>query len=76
MCQSTIINSVSFLFFEFVRVTCSNAGKSLILYDHHSNSQTEILVSYSKSTNVNVNMSFPISKFEGNISTYVFGKSF
>ena len=26
--------------------------------------------------NVSVNMSFPNSKFEGNFSTYVFGKSF
>jgi hypothetical protein len=41
-----------------------------------SNSQTETLVSYSRSTNVNVNMFFPSSKFEGNFSTYVFGKSF
>ena len=40
-----------------------------------SNSQIEILVSYSMSTNVNVNMCFPNSKFEGNFSTYVFGKS-
>ena len=41
-----------------------------------SNSQIEILVSYSRSTNVEINMSFPNSKFEGNFSTYVFGKSF
>jgi len=41
-----------------------------------SNSQIEILVSYSRSTNVNVNIHFPNSQFEGNISTYVFGKSF
>ena len=41
-----------------------------------SNSQIELLVSYSRSTNINVNMSFPNSKFEGNFSTYVFGKSF
>jgi len=41
-----------------------------------SNSQIEILVSYSRSTNVNVNMSIPYSKFEGKVSTYVFGKSF
>jgi len=39
-----------------------------------SNSQIEILVSYSRSTNVNVNMSFRSSKFEGNFSTYVFGR--
>ena len=41
-----------------------------------SNSQIEILVSFSRSMNVNVNMSFPIIIFEGNFSTYVFGKSF
>jgi hypothetical protein len=41
-----------------------------------SNSQIEILVSFSRSTNVNVNMSFPNSNFEGNFSTYVFEKSF
>ena len=41
-----------------------------------SNSQIEILVSFSRSTNVNVNMSFPNSNFEGNFSTHVFGKLF
>jgi len=41
-----------------------------------SSSQIEILVSFSRSTNVNVNMSFRNSNFEGNLSTYVFGKSF
>jgi hypothetical protein len=41
-----------------------------------SNSQIETLVSYSRSTNINVNMSFPNSNFEGNFSTYVFCKSF
>jgi len=42
----------------------------------NSNSQIEILDSHSRSTNVNVNMSFRNSKFEGNFSTYAFGKSF
>jgi len=41
-----------------------------------SNSQIEILISISSSTNDNVNMSFPNSNFEGNFSTYVFGKKF
>jgi len=41
-----------------------------------SKSQIEILVSYSRSTYDKVNMSFPNSNFEGNFSTYVFGKSF
>ena len=34
------------------------------------------LVSFSRSTDVNVNMSFTNSNFEGNFSTSVFGKSF
>ena len=41
-----------------------------------SNSQIEILVPFSRSTNVNVNMYFPNNNFEGNFSTFVFGKSF
>ena len=41
-----------------------------------SNSQIQILFSFSRSTNINVNMSLPNSNFEGNFSTYVFGKSF
>jgi hypothetical protein len=41
-----------------------------------SNSEIEILVSLSRSTNVNANISFPNSNFEGNFSTYVFGKFF
>ena len=41
-----------------------------------SNSKIETLVSCSSSTNVNENRPFPNSKFEGNVSTYVFGKSF
>jgi len=41
-----------------------------------SNYQIEILDSNSKSSYVNVNMGFPSSNFEGNVSTYVFGKSF
>ena len=41
-----------------------------------SNSQIETLVSYSSSTNVNVNMSFPNINFEGIFSTYVLGNSF
>ena len=41
-----------------------------------SNFRIEILSSYSMSTNVNVKMSFPNSKFEGNFITYVFGELF
>jgi len=38
--------------------------------------QIEKMASYSRSTNVNENMSFSSRNFEGNVSTYVFGKSF
>jgi len=31
ICQSTLINSVSFLFCEFIRVTTWNGGKTIIL---------------------------------------------
>ena len=71
MCQSSLIKSVSFDFCEFNRVGSWNEGKTTIII---SNSQIEILVSISRSTYVKVNMSFPKSNFEGNISTYVFGK--
>ena len=77
MCQSSLINSVSFVFCEFNRVSelkwWQNIHFSRIII---SNSQIETLVSYSRSNNVNVNMSFPNSNFERNFSTYVFGKSF
>ena len=50
--------------------------KLLFLYDHNFKLPKEILVSYSRSTYVNVNTSFPNSNFEGNFSNYVFGKFF
>ena len=72
-----INNLVSFRFCEFNSVTSWKEGKNIILERSSSlNSPIEILVSFSRSTNVKVNMSFPISNFEGNFSTYVFGKSF
>ena len=75
---SEFINKfVSFLFCEFNRVTSWKEGKIIILERSSSQiPQIEILVSFSRSTNVNVNMSFPNSNFEGNFCTYVFGKSF
>ena len=66
MCKSSLIKSVLFAFCEFNRVASWNQSKSIILVDHHFNSQIETLISYSRSTNVNVNMSFPSSNFEGN----------
>ena len=41
-----------------------------------TNYQIETLVSFSSSTNVNPNMSFPNCNFEGIFSNYVIGKSF
>ena len=42
-------------------------AKLSFYFDHHFKSQIETLVSYSRSTNVNVNSSFPKSNFEGNL---------
>ena len=68
---------VSFLFCEFNRVTSQKGRqKSYFRTFIISNSQIEILVSFSRSTIVNVNMYFRNSNFEGNFSTYVFGKLF
>jgi len=51
-----------------------NKSKTIIkLRSSFQISQLEILVSYSRSTNVNEIMSFQNSNFEGNFSTYVFG---
>jgi hypothetical protein len=74
---SGVYNEESFFF--SANVTCSelkcrqNYHFSMIII---WNSNIETLVSYSKSTNVNVNMTFPNINFEGKFSTYVFGKSF
>ena len=51
------------MFCDFHRVGSSNEGKTTIII---SNSQIEILVSYTRSRNVNVSMSFPNRNFEGN----------
>ena len=75
--MSELINKlVSFPFCEFNLVTSWNEGKNYFSTFIISNSQIEILVSFSRSTNVNVNMSFPNSNFERNFSTCVFGNSF
>ena len=71
-----IIKLVSFLFSELNRVASRKKEKYFFRTFIFSNPQIEILVSFSRSTNVYVNMSFPNSNFEGNFSTYVFGKSF
>ena len=73
---SGLINKmVSFLFCEFNRVTSWKEAKKNWTFIF-SNSLVEILVSFSRSTNVNVDVSFPNSNFEGNFSTYVFRNSF
>jgi len=74
--SENINKTVSFVFSEFNRV--ANWKRQ----NHHyctiiiSNSQIENLVSFSRSTNVNVNMSFPNSNFEGNFSTYCLARHF
>ena len=68
---SEFINKiVSFLFCEFNRVTVKWREKYYFNPFIISNSKIEILVSFSRSTNVNVNMSIPNSNFERNLSTY------
>ena len=75
---SELINKLSFICVLWTKscseMKCrrSNHFSTIII----SKSQIETLVSYSRSTNVKVNMSFPNSNFEGNFSIYVFGKSF
>ena len=74
---SEFINKfVSFLFCEFNPVTRRKKQKYFFRTFIFSNPQIEILVSFTRSTNVNVKMSFPNSNFEGNFNTYVFSKSF
>jgi len=61
MCQSSLINWVSFVFCEFNRVVGWNEGKTIIYSIIISHSKIETLVSYSRSTKVNVNISFLIA---------------
>jgi len=68
ICQISLWISVSYVFCEFNRVASRNKGKSIILVrSSFQISQLEILVSYSKQTYVNVNVSFPNTTFEGNL---------
>ena len=77
MCHSSLINSIWIVFCELNRVANRNEGKSVISDTiNFSNSQIETLVSYSRSTNFNVNMSFPNSNFKGNISIYCLASHF
>ena len=75
--MSEFINKcVSFLFCELNRVTSRKKQKYYFRTFIFSNPPIEILVSFSRSTNVNVNISFPNSNFERNFSAYVFVKTF
>ena len=74
---SEFINKlVSILLCEFNRVTSRKKQKYFYRTFIFSNPQIEILVSFSRATNINVNMSLPNNNFDGSFSTYVFGKSF
>ena len=75
--ESDYINKHSFISVRWI-YSCNELNRwqnyyisSIII----SNSQIEILFSYSILTNVKVHKSFPNSKFEGNFNTYVLGKS-
>ena len=75
--QISLWISVSHVFFEFNRVASWNKNKSIIkVRSSIQISEFVLLVSYSRSKYLNVNTSFLILKFEGNFSTYLFGKSF
>ena len=65
MCQISLIISISLLFYEFNRVASFNEIETIFFSTIIiSNSQIEILVSYRRSTNVNVNISFPNCNFK------------
>ena len=70
MCQSSLIK----LFINVLWIYSCNdlkwRQKYYFITFIISSSKIEMLVSFSRSTNVNVNMSFPNSNFEGNFSTY------
>ena len=76
MCQSSLIKLFHFCSVNLIGNELKWRQKCYFSTFISSNSQIEILLSFSRSTNVNVNMSFPNSNFEGDFSTYVFGKSF
>jgi len=75
-CQSSLINSDSFGSVDLMVYRHLMKAKLFFSTFIISNSQIEKLVSYSRSTYVNVNMSFPISNFEGIFSSYVFTSHF
>ena len=76
MCQCSLINSVSFVFYEFNWCSELKWKQNYHISTIISNSQLETLVSYWRSTNVNVNMSFPTSNFEGALVLMYLAKTF
>ena len=67
MCQNSLMNC----FISVLWIYSCNELKRMQKYYFRtfifSNSQIELLLSFSSSTNVNVNMCFPNSNFEGNL---------
>ena len=63
MCKSSFINSVSFVFCEFNRAASWKEGKTIIWIRSFQFQNWKTLDSYSRSTNVNINMYFPDNKF-------------
>ena len=66
-CQSSLINLFHFFSVNLVCYELKRRQKYYFRTFIFSNSQIEILVSFSMSKDVNVNMSFPNSNFEGNL---------
>ena len=76
MCQSILINTISFLFCEFIRVTSWNDGKTIIFVRSSSQIPKEKYWFHIQGKPMQCKHVFPNCKCEGNFSTYVFGKSF
>ena len=77
MSHISLWNTFSYVICEFSRLASWYKSKSIIkVRSSFQISKMNILVSYSRLTYVNANMSFSNSNFEGNFSTYVFSKSF
>ena len=67
ICQSSLINLFHFSSLNLIVYREEKRKKYFSRMYIFSNPQIEILVSFSRSTNVNVNMYFPNSNFEGNL---------
>ena len=76
MCLRSLIKSVSFVFCEFNRIARWNEGKTIIFVRSSFKFPNRNTGFIFKVNVCHVNMSFHSGNFEGNFSTYVFGKSF